>query len=215
MSACGWDREQDSGSQAKCCALNYSQPLVSQSSFFQEQQKMNKSLEPVSFRDVAVDFTQEEWQQLGPEQKTTYRDVMLENYSHLVSVGCHLVKPEVIIKLERGEEPWRGEGEVRLHSRPEVWKVDLIERVQESEDKHSRQTLSINNKTLIEERGDVLAMGWSWDPILDTYTKEIPNTLFLEKVSSNTQGILWLTWNLALNVALLGSDAWLCLNNDV
>ncbi|XP_059555324.1 zinc finger protein 12 isoform X2 [Myotis daubentonii] len=79
---------------------------------------MNKSLEPVSFRDVAVDFTQEEWQQLGPEQKTTYRDVMLENYSHLVSVGCHLVKPEVIIKLEQGEEPWRV-GEVLLHSRPD------------------------------------------------------------------------------------------------
>lgn len=28
------------------------------------------------------------------------------------------------------------------------------------------------------------AMGWSWDPILDTHTKEIPNMLFLEKVFS-------------------------------
>ncbi|XP_036169750.1 RB-associated KRAB zinc finger protein isoform X3 [Myotis myotis] len=71
---------------------------------------MHESQEPVSFRDVAVDFTQEEWQQLGPEQKTTYRDVMLENYSHLVSVGFDSTKPSVIVRLERGEEPWVAEG---------------------------------------------------------------------------------------------------------
>jgi KRAB domain-containing zinc finger protein len=49
--------------------------------------------EPVSFKGVAVDFTQEEWQQLDADEKTTYRDVMLENYSNLVSVGeaaCYL-----------------------------------------------------------------------------------------------------------------------------
>lgn len=41
----------------------------------------------VSFKDVTVDFTPEEWQELDPAQKTLYMDVMLENYCHLVAVG--------------------------------------------------------------------------------------------------------------------------------
>ncbi|XP_033048987.1 zinc finger protein 12 isoform X3 [Trachypithecus francoisi] len=130
-------------------------PLSQSSRFFQEQQKMNKSLGPVSFKDVAVDFTQEEWQQLDPEQKITYRDVMLENYSNLVSVGYHIIKPDVISKLEQGEEPWIVEGEFLLQSYPdEVWQTDdLIERIQEGENKPSNQTVFI--ETLIEDRGNV------------------------------------------------------------
>ncbi|XP_077889270.1 zinc finger protein 382 isoform X8 [Ictidomys tridecemlineatus] len=60
----------------------------------------------VSFKDVTVDFTQEEWQQLDPTQKALYRDVMLENYCHFISVGFHITKPDMIRKLEQGEELW-------------------------------------------------------------------------------------------------------------
>lgn len=41
----------------------------------------------VSFEDVSVTFTWEEWQDLDDAQRTMYKDVMLETYSNLLSLG--------------------------------------------------------------------------------------------------------------------------------
>ncbi|XP_011385462.1 zinc finger protein 658-like isoform X4 [Pteropus vampyrus] len=104
--------------------------------FFQEQQKMNIAQGSVSFEDVTVEFTPDEWQYMGPAHRTLYRDVMLENCSHFVSMGYCITKPQVIFKLEQGEEPWSLEEEFPNQRFPGYYKVDVhIEGNQEKQEK--------------------------------------------------------------------------------
>ncbi|XP_062038321.1 zinc finger protein 260-like [Lepus europaeus] len=103
--------------------------------------------EMVAFEDLVVYFTLEEWQTMTPAQKILYREVMLEIYSSLLSLGYCVTKPELIFKLEQGGEPWILDEDLH-QSLPVTMRRDcLIMNNQENKGKNLNQDVIKYNRT--------------------------------------------------------------------
>ncbi|XP_029441248.1 zinc finger protein 550-like [Rhinatrema bivittatum] len=69
----------------------------------------------VTFNDVAVYFSQEEWHLLDNWQKKLYRDVMKEIHGVLISLGYTIINPDVLFRIKDGDRLSKEGRRERIH----------------------------------------------------------------------------------------------------
>uniref|UniRef100_A0A8C5P5X5 Zinc finger with KRAB and SCAN domains 16 n=1 Tax=Jaculus jaculus TaxID=51337 RepID=A0A8C5P5X5_JACJA len=74
--------------------------------------------EPITFKELAVNFTRGEWKKLDPSQKELYKEVLLENLKDLEFLGVPVSKLDLISQLKWVKLPRLLEKEISKSPRP-------------------------------------------------------------------------------------------------
>ncbi|XP_049983423.1 zinc finger protein 28 homolog isoform X1 [Alexandromys fortis] len=124
----------------------------------------------VTFGDVAVVFSQEEWEWLSSEQRSLYWKVMLDNYRNLASVGLCVSKPDMITLLEQGKDPWMMKRKTTRGHCPDIMALQETKEFPLevlSEEKLS-QAVRRNQPLPCRPKCSVLGENWGEDAVFQT-----------------------------------------------
>ncbi|XP_052570524.1 zinc finger protein 28-like isoform X3 [Peromyscus californicus insignis] len=114
----------------------------------------------VTFGDVAVVFSQEEWEWLSSEQRSLYWKVMLDNYRNLASLGLCASKPDMITLLEQGEDPWVMK---RKRTRGQCPDLKAVQKFPPKDLREGKFSQAMVKKQLLHCRPKCSVLGGNWD----------------------------------------------------
>nr|XP_033815938.1 zinc finger protein 184-like [Geotrypetes seraphini] len=147
----------------------------------------------VTFNDVAVYFSQEEWRLLDEWQKRLYKDVTKEIQSVLISLGYTIVNPNVLFRIKDSDRPSKEGRRERVHRGREKLKgsaggcgvvnPDLLLRVGQNKEQPSSDCPSLVEAQSSKNPAEALF------PVIAPFVKEEPNQADLQKILNGSDSM--------------------------